>query len=110
MVKCEEEKVEKEIYSFENKKEAVAAIQAVAQAMLSSKGMSKSKGKFKSFLKWSVALVVVGGILFISFGTFLNMTTGGKVAGPEKVEAPKQGLQQEFLPEGKAVPLEDVVK
>lgn len=109
IMKCEEEKIEKEIANFETKKEADTSLEVVSAAMMVSQGKGRLGAIIFAIIKWGTIIAIVGGLFMAAFGMFINMTSSAPTM-PEKAQAPKQGLQQEYLPEGKPVPLEDVVQ
>jgi len=114
-MKCENENLEKEIYAFGCQKCANRALKKVANAMLISEHrplMQRLWRAFKFLLKTAVAMgVIIIIAMLLRSPVAVPTTIGlGDDMGASSPAAPSQSIQQERLPEGKPVPLDEVVK
>lgn len=104
MMKCEDERIEKTIHLFEEKKDAEKALTVLANAMMAERRSLFSRVKTISKLVLKISIVLFVLLMF----AYLFMTSGN--IDVNEIKAQQERLSQEAIPQGKPVPLEDMLK
>ena len=104
IMKCEDENIEKVIHVFEKECGAKKALKLIAVAMMKQK--KTFLGRVIKFFKVLLASALILGAIFL----FIYYLTMPSVRDMSAAQYKRQGFRQEVLPEGKSVPLEEMLK
>lgn len=106
VMKCEEEKIEKVLHVFDTKGEAQKAIELLASAMMAEQKTVGSR--LKTLFRFTLKALAVLAVLLVFSYMFLSGSSVEDAQVEKKMSS--KTFKQESIPQGRPVPLEEMLK